>query len=255
MIRYNVSYPNYNEFNSATNYWFEMYIVTTGFLYYDETKGDKLKTKETKMNKSNGLTMAMLALLISAISCTTPEKEMPVSQSYKAATEISEGTIRRVYIDKPLIGAKGYVVGDWANGQARVEVMNFPSSEMGYEAFLFQIDAPAYMAKMFVDGNPEKGIVPEPPPFDEVGGLISQWYSLGDLVMNDMGSGTLEYKKGDDLVAKGLNMIMVFEKVTEGMHEGPEDISKLMVECNGPVAGFPGAEAMAKAVTIFPKEM
>ena len=255
MIRSNVSYPNFNEFNSATNYCFELYIVTTGFLSYDETKGDKLKTKETKMNKSNGLTMAMLALLISAISCTTPEKEMPVSQSYKAATEISEGTIRRVYIDKPLIGAKGYVVGDWANGQARVEVMNFPSSEMGYEAFLFQIDAPAYMAIMFVDGNPEKGIVPEPPPFDEVGGLISQWYSLGDLVMNDMGSGTLEYKKGDDLVAKGLNMIMVFEKVTEGMHEGPEDISKLMVECNGPVAGFPGAEAMAKAVTIFPKEM
>jgi len=255
MNRSVVSYSDSNESNSASNYCLELNIVTTGFLSYDETKGDNFKTKETKMNKRYGLTVAMLPLLISAISCTAPEKEMPVALSYKAVTEINEGTIRRVYIDKPLIGAKGYVVGDWANGRARVEVMNFPSSEMGYEAFLFEIDAPAYMAKMFVDGNPEKGIVPEPPPFDEVGGLISQWYSLGDLEMNDMGSGTLEYKKGDDLVAKGLNMIMVFEKVTEGMHEGPEDISKLMVECNGPVAGFPGAEAMAKAVTIFPKEM
>jgi len=216
---------------------------------------EKFKTRETKMKKRYGLAVAMLPFLLSTISCTGSEKEMPVAMTYKAVTEISEGTVRRVYIDKPLVGAKGYVVGDWANGQARVEVMNFPSSEMGYEVFLFQIDAPAYMAKMFVDGDPEKGIVPEPPPFDEVGGLISQWYSLGDLEMNEMGSGTLEYKKGDDLVAKGLNMIMVFEKVTEGMHEGPEDISKLMVECNGPVAGFPGAEAMAKAVNIFPKEM
>ena len=216
---------------------------------------EKLKMRESKMNKRYGLAVAMLPFLLSTISCTGSEKEMPVATSYKGATEISEGTIRKVYIDKPLVGAKGYVVGDWANGQARVEVMNFPSSEMGYEVFLFQIDAPAYMAKMFVDGDPEKGIVPDPPPFDEVGGLISQWYSLGDLEMNEMGSGTLEYKKGNDLAAKGLNMIMVFEKVTEGMHEGPEDISKLMVECNGPVAGFPGAEAMAKAVTIFPKKM
>ena len=227
------------------------------YMNHSESVNDKEKfnTRETKMKKRYGLAVAMLPLLLSTISCTGSEKEMPVASSYKAVTEISEGTVRKVYIDKPLVGAKGYVVGDWANGQARVEVMNFPSSEMGYEVFLFQIDAPAYMAKMFVDGDPEKGIVPEPPPFDEVGGLISQWYSLGDLEMNEMGSGTLEYKKGNDLVAKGLNMIMVFEKVTEGMHEGPEDISKLMVECNGPVAGFPGAEAMAKAVTIFPKEM
>ena len=255
MNRSIVSYSDASNSNSITNYCLELNIVTTGFFSYGETKGDKFKTKETKMNKSYGLTMAMLPFLISAISCTAQEKEMSVTQTYKAVTEISEGTIRRVYIDKPLIGAKGYVVGDWANGQARVEVMNFPSSKKGYEAFLFEIDVRAYMAKMFVNGDPEKGIVPDPPPFDEVGGLISQWYSLGDLEMNETGSGTLEYKKGDDLVAKGLNMIMVFEKVTEGMHEGPEDISKLMVECNGPLAGFPGAEAMAKAINIFPTEM
>ena len=65
-------------------------------------------------------------------------------------SEISEGTIRTVYIKKPLVGAKGYVVGDWENGQVRVEVWNFPSSSTGYEAFLFEIDIPKYMAKIFV---------------------------------------------------------------------------------------------------------
>ena len=69
--------------------------------------------------------------------------------------------------------------------------------------------------------------------------------------MNDNGGGTLEYREGVDLVAKGLNMIMVFEKVTSGRHDGPKDISKLMVECNGPLAGFPGADAMAKAINVF----
>ena len=192
-----------------------------------------------------------LIIFITVISCTSAEEKMPVAKSSRAVSEINEGTVRKTYIDKPLIGAKGYVVGDWEKGEARVEVMNFPSSETGYEAFLFEIDAHAYMQKMFVDGNPEKGIVSEPPPFDEVAGLISQWYSLGDLVMNDNGGGTLEYREGVDLVAKGLNMIMVFEKVTSGRHDGPEDISKLMVECNGPLAGFPGADAMAKAINVF----
>ncbi|MCH8928358.1 MAG: hypothetical protein IIB39_06535 [Candidatus Marinimicrobia bacterium] len=192
-----------------------------------------------------------LIIFITVISCTSAEEKMPVAKSSRAVSEINEGTVRKTYIDKPLIGAKGYVVGDWEKGEARVEVMNFPSSETGYEAFLFEIDAHAYMQKMFVDGDPEKGIVSEPPPFDEVAGLISQWYSLGDLVMNDNGGGTLEYREGVDLVAKGLNMIMVFEKVTSGRHDGPEDISKLMVECNGPLAGFPGADAMAKAINVF----
>ena len=192
-----------------------------------------------------------LIIFITVISCTSAEEKMPVAKSSRAVSEINEGTVRKTYIDKPLIGAKGYVVGDWEKGEARVEVMNFPSSETGYEAFLFEIDAHAYMQKMFVDGDPEKGIVSEPPPFDEVAGLISQWYSLGDLVMNDNGGGTLEYREGVDLVAKGLNMIMVFEKVTSGRHDGPEDISKLMVECNGPLAGFPGADAMAKAIKVF----
>ena len=189
--------------------------------------------------------------LITVISCTSTDNDMPVSKSFRAVSEINEGTVRQTYIDKPLIGAKGYVVGDWEKGEARVEVMNFPASETGYEAFLFQIDAHAYMQKMFVDGDPEKGIVSDPPPFGDVAALISQWYSLGDLVMDDNGGGTLEYREGEDLVAKGLNMIMVFEKVTAGRHDGPEDVGKLMVECNGPLAGFPGAEAMAKAIKVF----
>ena len=41
----------------------------------------------------------------------------------RAVSEISEGTIRTVYIKKPVVGAKGYVVEDWENGQVRVEFL------------------------------------------------------------------------------------------------------------------------------------
>ena len=150
--------------------------------------------------------------------------------------------------------AKGYVVGDWENGQVRVEVWNFPGSEKGYEAFLFEIDIPKYMAKMFIDGNKSKGVVSKPSPFSEVAGLIKQWHSRGDLKMDDKGHGSLEYRKGDNLYRKGLNMIFVFEKVTSGQHRGPEDTGKLMVECNGPLAGTRGSRGMEKALTVFPNK-
>ena len=74
----------------------------------------------------------------------------------RGVSEISEGTIRNVYIKKPLVGAQGYVVGDWEGGQVRVEVWNFPSSSSGYEAFIFEIDIPKYVSKMFVGGNKGK---------------------------------------------------------------------------------------------------
>ncbi len=171
----------------------------------------------------------------------------------RGVTEISEGTIRTIYIDKPLVGAKGYVVADWEQGQVRVEVKNFPPSSTGFEAFLFELDVPTYMNKMFVDGDKAKGLVANPPPFGEVAGLITQWYSLGDLKMDERGNGILEYKKGDNLYVKDLNMIFVFEKVTPGQHPGPEDVSKLMVECNGPLTGTKGSAGMEKALTVFRK--
>ncbi|MFQ5896979.1 MAG: hypothetical protein ACE5JN_01850 [Candidatus Methylomirabilia bacterium] len=103
-------------------------------------------------------------------------------------------------------------------------------------------------------GDTGEGLVPNPPPFDEVAGLIKQWYSLGDLEMGENGNGTLEYRKGDNLYKKGLNMIFVFEKVTAGQHAGPEDVGKLMAECNGPLAGTQGSAGMEKALTVFPKK-
>ena len=195
------------------------------------------------MKKVHCLAVGVVSLLVAWTSYA----------GHRGVSEINEGTVRNVYIDKPLIGAKGYVVGDWDNGHVRVEVKNFPASETGYEVFLFEIGVKAYMSKMFVDGDPEKGIVPYPPPFDEIAGLITQWYSLGDLWMDESGNGTLEYREGDNLYEKGLNMIFVFEKVTAGQHEGPEDISKLMVECNGPLTGTMGSAGMEKAIKIFPK--
>ena len=71
--------------------------------------------------------------------------------------------------------------------------------------------------------------------------------------IGESGNGTLEYRKGDNLCKKGLNMIFVFEKLTPGQHEGPEDVSKLMVECNGPLTGTKGSKDMEKAIKIFSK--
>ena len=177
---------------------------------------------------------------------------LAMSEVKRGVTELSEGTIRRLYIDTPLVGAKGYVVADWEKGEVRLEVQSFPASDTGYEAFLFEIDIPAYMGKMFIDGDKAKGLVAEPPPMGDVAGLISQWQSLGDLQMDENGNGVLEYREGDNLYEKGLNMLFVFEKVTAGQHEGPEDVGKLMVECNGPLTRTKGAEGMEKALTIFP---
>ena len=196
------------------------------------------------MKKYQVLAIALVALLFSGTSWA----------HQRGVSEISEGTIRTVYIKKPLVGAQGYVVGNWDNGQVRVEVWNFPSSSTGYEVFLFEIDIPKYMSKMFVGGDKGKGLVSNTPPFSEVAGLIKQWHSLGDLKMDGKGHGTLAYRKGDNLYNKGLNMIFIFEKVTLGQHKGPEDVGKLMVECNGPLTGTKGSRGMEKALTIFPKK-
>jgi hypothetical protein len=172
----------------------------------------------------------------------------------RSVAELKEGTVRTVYIDKPLVGAKGYVVGDWKAGEVRVEVWGFPANEKGYEVFLFDIDVEGYMDKMFVDGDAQKGIVAEVAPFQDIAGLIAKWHSLGDLEMSADGSGTLEYRKGDNLYEQGLNMIFVFGKVTDGQHGGPEDVSLLMVECNGPLPGTKGSAGMESALTVWSKE-
>ncbi len=170
----------------------------------------------------------------------------------RGVTEVNEGTVRNVYIDKALSGAKGYVVADWENGEVRVEVMNFPAADMGYEVFLFQIDIPAFMSKMFVGGKKANGLVASPPPMGDVAALISQWKSIGDLEMSGGGAGRLIYDAGDNLYDSGLNMIMIFGKVSDGQHAGPEDFSKLMVECNGPLNGTKGSAEMQEALTVLP---
>ena len=197
------------------------------------------------------VSLAVSLLLIGA-GCATE-----IVQSYsveRSVSELKEGTVRVVYIDKPTVGAKGYVVGDWKKGQVRVEAWGLPDNAKGYEVFLFEIDVTGYMNKMFIDGDAQKGIVPDPPPFQDVAGLITRWHSLGDLEMNGDGSGSLHYEKGDNLHAKGLNMIFVFGKVTDGQHGGPEDISLLMLECNGPLPGTNGSEGMESALTVWSKK-
>ena len=172
----------------------------------------------------------------------------------RSTTELGEGTIRKVYVDKPLLGLKGYILGNWKKGIVRIEVFNFPEHSLGYEAFLFQIDNVKYRNAMFVDGNPDKGIVPNPPPFETAAGLIKKWKSIGTISVDDQGRGTLEYVKGDDLYNQDLNMVFILAKVTDGQHGGPEDMSLLMVECNGALPGTKGSgvgEVMP--LTVFPK--
>lgn len=175
----------------------------------------------------------------------------PTWATQRGVTELGEGTIRNLYVDAPLVGAKGYLVGDWEAGQIRVEVMNFPASDNGYEVFLFEIDIPSFVGAIFVDADPNKGIVADPPPFSAAAALISQWKSIGDFSVDANGNGTLNYRGEGDIGATGLNMVMIFEKVTSGLHDGPEDFSKLMIECNGPLMGLPGSEMMQAAIQVF----
>ena len=197
------------------------------------------------MNRPSHMILAMGALLIFLFAASS-------AYSHGVA-ELNEGTVRQVYVDKPLIGVKGIIVGDWHNGQVRVEVQKFPASDKGYEVFLINLNIPAFGAAMFVDGDPRKGLVAKPPPFSAVGKLVRSWKSLGDLVMDANGNGKLEYRGGDNLYKAGYNNVMVFEKVTAGSHKGPEDFSKLMVECNGPLPGTKESHGRDVMTKIFPK--
>ena len=197
---------------------------------------------------ASGLTIFAIILLLAAGSgLSAPMIE-------RSVTELREGTIRTVYISTPKVGAKGYIVGDWQKGQVRIEVSQFPQNEKGYEAFLFQIDIKAYMKKMFVGGNADNGIVPAPPAFNEVAGLITKWHSLGSFKADAHGNGHLEYRKGDNLYKAGLNMVFIFGKVTDGDHAEPENVGLLMVECNGPINGTMGSEGMESALSVWPKK-
>ena len=202
-------------------------------------------------SQTGGFLLLSLLLIIGALGATHAVRSPNLDRS---VTELKEGTVRTVYIDRPHVGAKGYVVGDWKAGQVRVQVWGFPQNEKGYEVFLFEIDVDGYMNKMFIDGDAQKGIRPEPPPFQDVAGLITKWHSLGDLDLKPDGSGVLKYTKGDNLYEQGLNMIFIFGKVTDGRHGGPEDISLLMVECNGPIPGTKGSLGMESALSVWPKE-
>ena len=122
-----------------------------------EAKAAQAAAETAQTEKQAAMTQVQkLEDQISAMSTMSEEK--------RGVTELGEGTIRGVYIDTPLVGAKGYVVADWEKGEVRMEVQNFPASDTGYEAFLFEIDIPAYMEKMFIDGDKAKGLVADTPP-------------------------------------------------------------------------------------------
>jgi hypothetical protein len=104
---------------------------------------------------------------------------------------------------------------------------------------------------MFEDRNPLGAAVANPPPLNELAAMFTQWYSIGDVEIDGKGNGTLGYQKGDDLAAKGLNMIMIFEKKTGGRHEVPEDFGRLIVEGNGPLEGSPESMRHEGELKVF----
>ena len=198
-----------------------------------------------------GIVVAVAACTPSAEDGSAAEQQAsnPCAQAEqvlhaKGTVELWEGTVRQIYIDKPLVGAKGYFVSDLAAGEARAEVWDFPQRELGYEVFLFEIDVPQYVGLLFKDSNPRMGLNDPAPQFDQIAPLITQWKSLGTIHVDEAGHGTLAYDSGEDLYAQGLNMIMVFGKNSEGSHEGPEDLGNLMIECNGPIIGAQGIAPM-----------
>ncbi len=192
------------------------------------------------------LTAGIVCGIAACFACDDGGNGKAVMQALatKGTVELWEGTVRQIYIDKPLVGAQGYLVSDLGKGQARVELWGVPHRDLGYEVFLFEIDVPSYVGLLFKESNPNKGLNDPAPPFDQIAPLIKQWYSLGTLQVDEAGHGTLVYDKGDDLHAMSLNMIMIFGKKTEGSHAGPEDLSELLVECNGPIIGAEGIEPM-----------
>lgn len=159
----------------------------------------------------------------------------------RGVTELAEGNVRKNYVPTELIGARGYVLGDWRMGQIRVEVFDFPRSEMGFEVFLAKINVDAFRKTLFVGGHPKNGVLDPLPPFKMVSATIKGVKSLGDLTMNGKNQGMLVYQGGENFYAQGYNMMMIFQKVTEGMHDAPEDMGKLVVECNGPLEGTRGS--------------
>ena len=165
--------------------------------------------------------------------------------------ELNEGKFRKLYVDKPLIGATGIIVGDWHGGQVRVEVHKFPASSTGYEVFLVNLNLPMFGSKMLVGGKPGQAMVANPPPFSEVAKAVRGWKSIGDLEMDGSGNGKLKYTGGENLFEQGFNNVMVFEKVSAGPHEGPEDFSKLIIECNGPLPGTQESAGWDLGIKVF----
>ena len=106
--------------------------------------------------------------------------------------------MRQIYINKPPIGTRGYLVSNLKEGQGRVEVWGLPQRALGYEVFLFEIDVRSYVGLLFKESNPNKGLNDPAPPFDQIAPLVKQWYSLGTLEVNETGRGTLVYDKGVD---------------------------------------------------------
>ncbi len=106
------------------------------------------------MNRQSYMIIAIGAFLILLGAAST-------SYSHGVA-ELNEGTVRIVYVDKPLIGVKGIIVGAWQKGQVRVEVQKFPASDTGYEVFLVNLNLPAFGGAILVGlGDDEKANLAE----------------------------------------------------------------------------------------------
>ncbi|MFQ5796069.1 MAG: hypothetical protein ACE5JP_13615 [Candidatus Bipolaricaulia bacterium] len=183
------------------------------------------------------LTVAVLVLTVVMTLFST------TSWAHKGVTELAEGTLVELFFKESSTGTKGYAIYDFSVGQIRVEVKDLPRAEVGYEAFLVEVDVPTLANAVFVDGDPDKGIRPD---FDltyeqAVGAVVKSVQSIGSFNTDARGNGTLVFNEGRNLHSIGyskFNMLIIFEQNTPGVHEAPE--GRVVLECHGTLEGAPG---------------
>lgn len=166
--------------------------------------------------------------------------------------ELYEGGIRSLLPRKPAL-ARGYAVLYPENGQVRMEVFGLPRSKEGHEAFLVRADPEKLTSLLYVEGNPEKGVVSPPPHLEQVVPLLSLWYSLGTLETAGKGHHLLIFNKPVNLRKGGGNLILIFEKKSPGVHQLPEDFSRIILESNGFLRYDENGQISVERVAIFPE--
>ncbi len=73
------------------------------------------------------------------------------------------------------------------------------------------------MGLLFTDSDPSKGLNDPAPPFDQIAPLITQWYSLGTLQVDEAGHGTLVFGKEEPPMSQLLKVTIGWMVASAGL--------------------------------------